>query len=197
MRKVAIFVEGQTEQIFVREFIIRTFNPAEISYTCLKLYQEKFQSVPYTYKSPSSKLHFMIVDAGNDVKVLSAIRDREINLFQKGFERVFGLRDVYSEEYIKRANEKIDFDVIRQIVEGSIKTVNTMTNGANIELFFAIMEIEAWFLSLYRLFEKIDNELTYQYIEEALGFNLEKVDPQIEFVKPSEVLGDIMKLIGK
>ena len=140
------------------------------------------------------EVHFLIVDAANDTKVLSAIKEREKDFFKKGYETVFGLRDMYSDEYCKRSSI-IDDGLIRNFIDRANQTISEMSSPENIHLHFAIMEIEAWFLGMYNLFCKIDNTLSIEFIEERVGYNLREIDPQREFYKPADELDRIFRLI--
>lgn len=197
MKKVAIFVEGQAEQIFLRDLLQKLFDYSKLSFSCVKLYADQMQEVPYNYNvgQPHVEIHFLLVDAANDKKVLSAIKEREEFLFKKGYEMVFGLRDMYSNEYCKYS-KNIDADVINKFIEGSRHTISLMNHPSKIYLHFAIMELEAWFLGMYDLFYKINNMLSIDYIEKERGYNLIKIDPQKEFYKPSNELDIILKLAG-
>ena len=63
-------------------------------------------------------------------------------------------------------------------------------------IIFSIMELEAWFLGMYNIFEKIDTRLSVEFIENQLKYNLKDIDPQNIFYKPSRELDRILSLIG-
>ena len=104
MRKVAIFTEGQSEQIFIRHLLLQVMDCSKISFRCLRLYAGRDIPAKYDYLNPNAEIHFLIVNVGQDEKVLSILKEREANLIRKGFDRIVGLRDMYSEEYSKRSN---------------------------------------------------------------------------------------------
>ena len=72
-----------------------------------------------------------------------------------------------------------------------------MTYHDKIRLYFAIMEIEAWFLGMYNIFQRIDQVLTVQYIKQNLGIDLISVDPQKAFYKPTKQIQQIFRLCGR
>jgi hypothetical protein len=87
MRKIAIFVEGQTELIVVREYLLRWFNYADIEIECRTLFIEgKFHSAEYDYPTPNPQYHFQIINVGNDNAVLSRILKREQYMWSAGYE---------------------------------------------------------------------------------------------------------------
>lgn len=198
MRKVAIFVEGQTELIFVRRFLSMIIDPSKLSFECMELVAHGLSYVLFSYSSPSPEVHFMIINAHSDEGVLSSIDEREKNLIEKGgYEKIIGLRDMYSEIYTKLSHGAINDDVSNQIIQRHNLTIQKMTYRDRIKLYFAIMEIEAWFLAMYNIFQRIDSVLTVEYIGEKLGFDLRRIDPQKAFYKPSNQLRDVFLLSGR
>ena len=140
-------------------------------------------------------MHFFIVDAHGDKGVLSAIREREKDLIQKGgYEKIIGLRDMYSEEYKKLSPGAINDSITRKLIQSYNLTIQDMTYSTKIKLYLAIMEIEAWFLAMYNIFERIDTKLTVGKIKQNLDIDLMTVDPQRAFFKPAEQIDDIFQL---
>ncbi|HEG44016.1 MAG TPA: hypothetical protein ENH94_08210 [Phycisphaerales bacterium] len=137
------------------------------------------------------------MNVANDEKVLSAVKDREKDLVQNGYEKIIALRDMYSEAYLNRAGRMINNIITEEFINGAHETIQKMGNSDKIKMCFAIMEFEAWFLGMYNLFERLDPALTIAYIEEKLGFNLSVIDPQIEFFRPSDKVTDILRLGGR
>jgi hypothetical protein len=152
--------------------------------------------VPFDYPNPNAEVWFLIVNVGQDEKVLSVIKESEKDLFEKGFERIVGLRDMYSEEYSKRSPNGIDNSVTRAFIDGWNSTIQSMSNPSKIKMHIAIMELEAWFLGMYNMFERLNSTLSIDYIESRLGFNLSVIDPQTEFFKPADIVGNILQLIS-
>lgn len=195
MRKVAIFTEGQTELIFVREFLFRLVDPSKLSIECWELLAHNLSYVPFSYSSPSPEVHFFIVDAHGDKGVLSAIREREKDLIQKGgYEKIIGLRDMYSEEYKKLSPRAINDSITQKLIQSYNLTIQNMTHSTKIRLYLAIMEIEAWFLAMYNIFKKIDPILTVEFIRQNLNIDLKTTDPQKKFYKPFDQLDSIYAL---
>lgn len=196
MIKIAIFTEGQTELIFVRSLLERVIDCGRLSFVCIKLHGDKEESVPYSYRSPNPKVHFLILNVQNDARVLSAIKMKEKNLFKKGYHRIIGLRDMYSKYYRNHSPKVINENLNNEIICATMKTINTMSNPGKIKFYFAIMEVEAWFLSMYNLFCKINDMLSTDYLKTKLKIDLKAIDPQKEFYKPSDMINEIFSLIG-
>ncbi len=105
MRKFAIFVEGQTELITTREFLLREFEYA-VDIECRTLFKlSQLKKISYDYPNPSAEFHFQILNVGNDNAVLKRILDREQFMWNSGYEKIIGLRDMYSKAY--REDSKI------------------------------------------------------------------------------------------
>ena len=196
MRKVAIFTEGQSEQIFIRHLLLQVMDCSKISFRCLRLYAGRDIPAKYDYLNPNAEIHFLIVNVGQDEKVLSILKEREANLIRKGFDRIVGLRDMYSEEYSKRSNSEINNSVTMSFIDGWNSTIQKMSDPSKIRMHIAIMEIEAWFLAIYHIFERMNSILSVDYIENKLGINLADIDPQTEFFIPSEEVNRIFQLVG-
>ncbi len=195
MRKVAIFVEGQTELIFVRDFLLRLFDYSKLTLECWGLLGDKLSPRPYVYPCSNPEIHFMIINVGGDERVLSSIKDRERRLIgEGGYEKIIGLRDMYSGAYAKLSRGVINDDISDRFIQSHNSTIQKMTYHDRIKLYFAIMEIEAWFLSMYNVFQKIAPILSPGYIEENLQFDLRRIDPEKTFFKPSNQVNDIFML---
>lgn len=196
MKRVVIFTEGLTELAFVRQFLIDLLGYQDLSFECLQLHGGEFQTIPYEHFSPTAYVYALIVDAHGDGRVLGIISEREKELSKAGYDRICGLRDMYSLEY-RRRSRIIDPALNREFEMERDEQIQLLENANKIRLYFAIMEIEAWLLSMYNLFGKIDSALTVEAIEDALGFNLRTVDPQVEFFHPTRQMDDIFRIIGK
>ncbi len=198
MKRIAIFAEGQTELIFIRNFLLKVLDPSKLSFECHELLHHQQSTVPYQYPNPNADIHFLILDVHGDEGVMSSIKEREKNLVEKnGYERIIGLRDMYSAEYARRSPRVIHDRISDMIIQGHNQTIGDMTYSDRIKFHFAIMEIEAWFLGMYNLFQKIDSLLTVEYIKQNLGIDLKSADPQKEFYRPSDQVRSIFQLCGR
>lgn len=192
--KIIIFTEGQTELIFLRNLLLKCFNLDKISFECVDLFGE---SVPYDFPNPDATTHFQIVNIGNDEKVLAEIKRREKDLFEKGFEAIFALRDMFTEKYDTQSQGKIDLNITEKILEVTHEQIQKMSKPEKIRFHFAIMEIEAWFLAIYENFERIDSKLDLSFLNQILHCDLSKIDPETTFFKPSREMYAIFKAIGQ
>lgn len=195
MTKFAIFVEGQTELITVREFLLREFSYV-ISIECRTLFKAgELKKTKYDFSNPEACIHFQIVNVGNDNAVLSRILKRAEQMWMAGFERIIGLRDMYSNAYREESPSRIDESLNQKFIDGANNVLrkNTQFPG-RIVMCFAIMEVEAWFLGMYEVFQRIDNRLSHEYIKQKLGIDLEQTDPEVEFFHPAVQMEEIYRL---
>lgn len=195
MRKTAIFVEGQTEQILVRELLLKTFQYQNIAIECFSLFQD-YNLIPTEYPFPneSAEHYFQILNVGNDNSVLSRMLRREAFMLNAGFTKIIGLRDMYSKDYRDAVkNATIDDNVNKHFIE----MTRMQIKSPNMSFSYAIMEVEAWMLGLSHCFEKIDKRLTNEYLLGEIGVNLKEIDPEKTFLNPAKVIEIIFELIGK
>lgn len=196
MKRVVVITEGQTEVIFVRALLLRLFDPSKISFECITLNADKMQRVR-EYEGYCPEVHYEIINVQNDERVLAKIKEMEVSLVEKGrYDKIIGLRDMYSSEYDKRSHGVIDRNLTKQIMDEQNAIIAGMRYKSMIRLHYCIMEIEAWFLSMYNLFQKIHSDLSADNIASKLGYDLRVIDPQEKFFKPSKNLSDIFELVG-
>ncbi len=200
MIKTAIFVEGQTELIFVREFLLKIFNYSNINLACYNLFsQDKFHETDYSFPNEfnsNAEFYFQIINVGNDNAVLSRILKREKYIWDSGFNTIIGLRDMYSKSYRTEARGvQISEELNIAFKEATQEVIDAdAIQSNNIHFIFAIMEVEAWFLGLENIFKKLDKTLTTEYINEKLGFDLKNLDPETIFFHPAATIDEIYAL---
>jgi hypothetical protein len=195
MIKTAIFVEGQTELIFIRELLLKIFEYQRIALECYTLFTDSnFNPTEYAFPNDKAEYFFQIINVGNDQSVLTRILRREKFMWDAGFSRIIRLRDMYSREYREEAhNHKIDPAINQKFIDG----VRGQIKSANIHFSFAIMEVEAWLLGLRKAFSKMNEKLTPAFIEEKLKVNLDTINPEEAFFHPANEVAAIFGLVGR
>ena len=189
MRKIAIFVEGQTELLFLDRLILElatesglAVEHAEALGGATRARQLKFLKKQTLH--PHHKIYVLIVNCAGDSNVKSDIIERYEGLRRAGYAAVFGLRDVYGmfryEDVPKlRAMMRVG------IPEGELP----------VHLILAIMEIEAWLLAEYTHFERVSRELTIDRIRKHLRFDPSRDDLEQRW-HPAEDLDRIYNIAG-
>jgi hypothetical protein len=190
-RRIAFFVEGQTEQIFVNRLIREVLGTQQIN-----VIQKQFRGganvpkqeiVRNSVFSRNPKYEVLIFDCGADNRVKSEILDNIANLRSKGYEMIVGLRDLYP----------IPIAELDKLEKGLRFLPQKLKNESRyFDIVVAIHEIEAWFLAETNHFRKIDKRLTGRFIKEHLGIDPYSMDAQ-QRVHPAKDLDSIYRLVGK
>lgn len=191
MTKIAFFVEGQTEQIFVNRLVKEIMGSQHVTVIQKKVSggtnAPKHEFIRSYSISKKSKYTILINDCGSDNRVKSEIIDNIFSLRESGYKYIIGLRDLYP----------LSMDELPLLKKGlkflpySLKDLNSP-----FDIVVAVQEVETWFLGEPNHFFRIDRRLTGRFIEKHLGFNPYMIDPSSR-KHPSEDLDKIYKLIGK
>ncbi len=203
MIKTALFVEGQTELVFVREYLLKSYEYQNISLECYTLFKDNaLNETEYSFPNDNATHFYQIINVGNDNAVMTRLLNREQYLWNAGFHRIIALRDMYSKNYresIALNNQgKIEQALNQEFIKTAYQTIqNRAKKPEKIYFCFAIMEGESWILAFYHFLEKINPMLNVSYIQEQLKIDLSSIDPEKEFFHPAEILSRIYKLVGE
>lgn len=164
MRRLALFVEGRTELLFIDRLVtaIAGKNNVQIEHRQIR----GGSNVPKTTRILQSisndeaepQYYVLIVDCGGDGLVKTRIMEEHQTLSDKGYECIVGFRDVrgdFTREEIPR-------------LEAGLK-LRIKTSLVPVEFVLAVMETEAWFLSEHTHFERIDEQITLAALQARLG----------------------------
>jgi hypothetical protein len=170
MNKLAVFVEGYTEVLFVEKLIeeIAGANKVLIEHREIRGGSSKrrtFARVRAAKPETGQRYFVMIVDCGGDSLVKDRVREEHENLTKAGYSKIIAMRDV-----------RPDFShaEIPQLERGLRTYIKTSL--IPVEFILAILEIEAWFLAEASHFPRIDTTITIAAIISALGFDPENDD---------------------
>ncbi|HHQ4773730.1 TPA: DUF4276 family protein [Aeromonas veronii] len=188
MRKLAIFVEGQTEQIFIKRLIEEIAGKKNLTIQLDRL--QGGASSPRVAideilisSQEETKYYVLIRDSSNDSRVVSDVKDNIYNLEREGFEKVIGLRDLYP----------ITLDELEDVEFSSNYVIPKDSIAFNIVV--AVREIETWFIAEINHYEQIHNDLNLNVINNQLNINLDSID--VETIEhPSVTLHEIYNLVG-
>ena len=101
MKKLAIFVEGQTERVFIERLlgeVIGTRHLRVESYVAVgggASGARALNLIQITDPTSDARFFAMIVDCGSDGRVRSDIGEHYNNLVAAGYSAIIGIRDVY------------------------------------------------------------------------------------------------------
>ncbi|MDR2951235.1 MAG: DUF4276 family protein [Dysgonomonas sp.] len=191
MKRIAFFVEGQTEQIFVNRLIKEILGSSQVN-----IIQKQFRGgtnipkqeiVRNSSFSRNPLYEILIFDCGSDNRVKSEILENISSLRSKGYEMIVGLRDLYP----------IPIDDLERLEKGLRYLPHHLKNDAPyFDIVIAVHEIEAWFMAETNHFKKIDKRLTGRFIKERLGFDPYITDSESR-THPAKDLDNIYRLVGK
>lgn len=189
-KKIACFVEGQTEQIFVERLFQEIAGYKKISIETYKFQGGKANRIIQPLKLSTIKnapFFVLLYDCGNDAHVVSDIGKQHQSLIKNGYEKILGLRDLYPIPL--GTKEEIETGI-----RGFLKPLQKI--GVPISVILAVMEIEAWFLAEWNYLAKIDNRLTCDFILQKCGLDLRIIDTE-QRAHPSQDLDEIYRLVSR
>lgn len=197
-RKVAVFVEGLTEQIFVREllYVWYGYDTNRIGFHCYSLRADDLHDTPYNVGSAESEYFYQIINVGNDESVLSKMLREVERLTNQGFTTIIGLKDMYGDKYKSLSQHReVQKTLNEKFIDGAKGVIRDYGVEDRVHICFAIMEIEAWFLGLETLFTSIDISLTPKTIREETNIDITQ-DPEVTIFHPFVTLCKILELKG-
>ena len=189
MKKLAVFVEGQTEQLFIEKLLEEAAgkNNIAIEKSQARGGQSGRRSLKLIEASrPDSDHRYFaqIVDCGSDNCVKSDIRDQYDGLVAQGFETIIGVRDVYCNF------THAEIPLLRSGLRLRLKT-----KPVEVKFVLGVMEIETWFIEEHTHLQKLHSSLTPGLIKSRLGFDPSTDDIQLR-AHPTEDLDNIYHLAG-
>ena len=96
MRKMALFVEGQTEVIFLRRLLTEIGNPANVRFQFKRLTgkdRSRNGCILRTDPDWGQSYYILIVNCGSDESVVSDVRENCKKMFSEGYDVVAAVRD--------------------------------------------------------------------------------------------------------
>jgi hypothetical protein len=190
MKKLVVFVEGQTEQLFIERFITEIVGANGIVIKKRKLTggsRSKPQWVRLwtSASGPGRDYFILIIDCTGYTRVNSDIRDNYDSLVSEGYSAIIGIRDVYPEF------NHVDISKLRLGLNYRLKT-----RPVQVVFVLGVMEIETWFICEHTHFGRVDSKLTVTRIKGSLGFDPSVDDIQLRPI-PSNDLDAIYQLVGQ
>ena len=190
-QRIAFFVEGQTEQIFVNRLIREILGTQQINIIQKQsrggVNVPKQEIVRNSTFSRNPNYEVLIFDCGADNRVKSEIIDNIANLRSRGYGMIIGLRDLYP----------IPVGELDKLEKGLRFLPNKLKDESPyFDVIIAVHEIEAWFLGETNHFQKIDKRLTGRFIKEKLGFDPYTMNAE-DREHPAKDLDRIYRLVGK
>ncbi len=190
MNKLAIFVEGYTEAVFVEKLIeeIAGQNRVSIEHKTIRggsKVRRRMKLIKAARPHPRQEYYVLLFDCGGDEQVKTRILEEQGNLTKARYSRVIGIRDV-------RPN--FTYGDIPKLEANLPKYIKTKL--VPVTFILAIMEIEAWFLAEATHYPRIEPTITVTAIKANLGFDPENDDME-QRPCPSDDLNNCYAIGGK
>jgi hypothetical protein len=190
MKKIAVFVEGQTDQIFANELVKHIFGHAQVEIETLQFSGKEGSRWIHIIRSvdvtSSTKYLFRIYDChggGENSTVKSDIIEQFPSLIKESFSFIIGIRDVYPLSDLKKLKSMIHIGLPTETI-------------LPVKIFFAVREIEAWFLAEENHYHLIDESLTIPHVNSMVGFNITTTSTET-IDQPSLILKKVYQSVGK
>ena len=117
IEKIVIFVEGQTEKIFIKRLIeeIEGYQDLQVASFSLNKKSENIQYLRGNFK-PKPNIHkfFLVIDAGGDKKAFKEATDnaRITSFTKQGFSKIICIHDLYvarseKQELLKKTDKAL------------------------------------------------------------------------------------------
>jgi hypothetical protein len=184
VKKAAIFVEGQTELIFVTKMMEELAGVANIKLRSIVHRATRIITLSGDSTDNKKKYFVLLVDCQGDHSVKSAILERRPGLLVAGYELIVGLRDLYP----------LPKSALTKLEQGL--RYGLPTAGCPTYICVAIMEVEAWFAQEHTHYTRIHPSLSKELIRANLGVDLDAISAE-DIHKPSEFLDRAYRLVGE
>jgi hypothetical protein len=189
MRKLAIFVEGLTEQILVRQMLNALLDRNRIAIQTVKItgghnIRMSFTVMRAAHVERQTEYYVLIYDCGGETNVKAYLMAHRAKLVKSGYKMILGLRDVYP-NFQREEMEKLDRGL----------NLHLPQKGARTKIHLAVMETEAWFLGEFHHLKKVSKKLSPEYVEDHLGFN-PRTHNMEERERPADDMKAVYRLVG-
>lgn len=209
MKKIAIFVEGETEYDFIKRLLIEVVGERNIEIIVFRMSGgSREKATPRVQDLITPKIQDLSDEPNNQIvnfqatiyissgteKVNSDILDQKTSLLRAGFSKIIGLKDLRGDvnKIPLNPDDLPKIESVSRIVERNCFPIIT-------KIIIVVMEIETWFLSETTHYTKIDKRLTKEFILSKisdLGFN-PYIDNLTLRMKPNEDLNALYWLTKK
>ncbi|SUD14103.1 hypothetical protein [Aquipseudomonas alcaligenes] len=159
MKKIAIFVEGMTEQELTIRLLLAIAGNKGITLEIQEQHKGTLNLVEIRQQNPA-QFYILLVNCNTDNQVKSQIAYQHAKLTQSGYTKIIGLRDVFPHPIA-------DLPKVQQFLSAGLPT-----GGTPIDIVLAVMEVEAWFIEETTHFDRVHKDMTHSNIL-AKGYDLQ------------------------
>lgn len=192
MKKIAFFVEGETEYIFISWLLkkIASSKGIDVSIVANKLEgggrKKPIRVATLRLEStiiPHAKYEALIQVAGTDHRISPSLEDTNIDTDIENFHKslqstnseneyslIIGLRDLKGEKPDSTPFTLADLPKMELLSKVTIRNC-VLKDIIPTSIIIAVYEIEAWFLAECTHFQRVDSILTNTFVTSNMGFN--------------------------
>lgn len=181
-RKIAIFVEGPTEQMFVGKLLTEIAGEDNITIQTGNA-RSRIRIAELRSGEIDSECFVLLYHCHGDEGVMARIKQNYQNLCDGGYSVILGLRDLYP----------LNKSELQKVIDNNNVGVNF--NVVPVSITISVLETEAWFIKETSHFTRLDANLTFQKILDELGIDVRTLVAE-DIVSPSKTLNDIYSLVG-
>jgi len=194
MKKIAFFVEGQTELYFINKLLIEIAGRKNVQIQLEKFYgsgSPKRIVVPKTQANASApKYYALIYDCAGEENVKTQILEQIAGLIAQNYEEIIGLRDLYPLTDLA----KLEDNLKNGVQLAGVQVIPPLPNEASIVV--AVREVEDWFIAESNHFTCIHKDLQPAFIKSKLGIEPGVDDFSVRTTSAAEDLKEIYQLKG-
>ena len=117
--KYAVYVEGQSEMLFVAYVLqeYSNYDPAKCGFLCINLTADDYERISFPKQGDmNSGDYYQIVNVNNDNLVVSKLKKDIPGLIAQGFNVIIGLKDVFGDLYGQLMKQKPEINREKIIV---------------------------------------------------------------------------------
>jgi len=177
-KKIALYVEGQTEQILVNQLIKTWWSYSGIEIINIKTSTSSECKVVDYQGVGNEELFFLIVDVDGEGSLISSIANRANKQREEGY-TIIGLRDLLASDFKKLSpiHKEKTAETLLENFQHAFKTLKC-TRPEKIEIFFSIMAIETWLLAFSNALSKWGKKSAFD-----IPSNLETIQDPSNWIK--------------
>ena len=189
MKKIAIFVEGLTERIFIDKLLQELITEKKLAIKSVDASGGKkcprfTVTITEDIITNETKFQILVFNSCTDNRVLSDIRDNYESLSNNGYTTFIGIRDLFPDYLYTEKTE-------------AFEDANFFISSfQNTFIIFATMETETWLIGELNHYTNLDSSLTLTHIKDNL-IDLENIDFEKDITNPADMLHAIYQLKGK
>ena len=183
-KRLAIYVEGQTEQVFIERLISEIAGAHNVRFSKTSYAESRIIKLDQIAGSAEEKFFVLLYDCQGESNVKSKVLEDHGKLAKNGYQLIIGLRDLHPKPLA-------DLSGVKRFLSYGVPTA-----GIPIHILVAVAEVEAWFLQDASHYERISPKLDPNDFKAVFGFD-PYTDSAESIGAPAALLHQIYRSAGK